>query len=345
MKYCEEYYSDLRKTILSVPGTDDLHCKKILITGATGLICSGVVDLLHTLNTEKNAGIEIIIAGRSAQRTAARFYEMKEGKDYRFAPYDATKPVSFDFPVDYIIHGACSASPAAYVKTPVEIMESNIIGIGNLLKYASDKAVKRVLYISSSEVYGKKEGNEPYKEDDYGFVDILNARAPYPSSKRAAETLLTAYGSEYGTDAVIVRPGHIYGPAITPSDDKATAQFTRNAVKGEPIIMKSAGMQLRSYTYFLDCASAVLTVLLKGEKGNAYNVSNPDSVITISRIAELIADAAGMKIKYEDPTATEAAGYNLMSNSSLDASKLLALGWKPLFCAREGAKKCVRLYF
>lgn len=117
---------------------------------------------------------------------------------------------------------------------------------------------KRLLYVSSSEVYGNKTGNQPYKEKDYGYVDILNQRACYPSAKRAAETLCTAYGQEYGLDTVIVRPGHIYGPTITETDSRASAQFTQNAIEGEDIVMKSAGMQMRSYCYVLDCAYPIL---------------------------------------------------------------------------------------
>lgn len=344
MKYCEEYNKDLIRVIENIPEAESLFGKSILITGATGLIGSGVTDLLHCLNTVKNAGIRILIAARNRRRVAERFYEMEEGRDYTFVQYDALLPVETNEHADFVIHGACNASPAAYVSEPVEIMESNITGIGNLLKYAADEKSQRVLYISSSEVYGQKTDGKPYSEEDYAFLDILNPRAPYPSSKRAAETLCVAYGLEYGVDSVIVRPGHIYGPAVTPSDNKATAQFTRNAVAGEPIVMKSAGTQLRSYTYFLDCASAILTVLIKGENGKAYNISNPDSVITISQIASCIAKAAGMQIKYEDPSALEAAGYNLMSNSSLDAGRLIALGWKPQFSPEEGAEKCVKFY-
>jgi nucleoside-diphosphate-sugar epimerase len=185
---------------------------------------------------------------------------------------------------------------------------------------------------------------EPFFENDYGFLDILNQRASYPSSKRAAETLCVAYSLEHGLDTVIVRPGHIYGPAVIPSDNRATAQFTRNAVKGEDIVMKSAGSQLRSYCYSLDCASAILAVLLNGEKENAYNISNPDSIITISAIAKELANAAGRNLTFENPADAEAKGYNLMSNSSLDSKKLEALGWQAEFSPAEGAKRCIEYY-
>jgi nucleoside-diphosphate-sugar epimerase len=223
-------------------------------------------------------------------------------------------------------------------------MAANFIGLNNLLSLAAKKNAKRVLYLSSSEVYGQKDSMDPYFENDYGFLDILNQRASYPSSKRAAETLCVAYSMEYNLDTVIVRPGHIYGPAVIPSDNRATAQFTRNAVNREDIVMKSAGSQLRSYCYSLDCASAILAVLLNGERENAYNISNPDSIITISAIAKAIANAAGRKLTFENPADAEAKGYNLMSNSSLDSKKLEGLGWYAVFSPEEGARRCVEFY-
>ena len=156
--------------------------------------------------------------------------------------------------------------------------------------------------------------------------------------------MCVAYGEEYGLDTVIVRPGHIYGPTITKSDSRASAQFTRSAAASEDIVMKSSGMQLRSYCYTADCASAVLSVLLNGESGNAYNISNPDSIVTISEIANAMAEAAGRKVIYEIPTEQERKGYNLMTNSSLDSAKLESLGWSACFNLREGAERTVSMY-
>lgn len=344
MKYTGEYWSDVSRVIPHIKGIETLFGSTVLITGGTGLICSGVVDILYYLNKEKSANIRIVLAGRSEEGTAKRFAHMAAGTDYAFEYYDATVAENLSVKADYMIHGASNANPAAYVSQPVETMASNFIGLNNLLKRAAETDAKRVLYLSSSEVYGQKDNMEPFFENDYGFLDILNQRASYPSSKRAAETLCVSYGMEYGLDTVIVRPGHIYGPAVIPSDNRATAQFTRNAVNREDIVMKSAGTQLRSYCYSLDCASAILAVLINGENGNAYNISNPNSIITISAIAKAIAKAAGTKVTFENPDDAEAKGYNLMSNSSLDSSKLEALGWGAEFSPDEGAACCVKYY-
>lgn len=343
MKYCEAYWEDVERVVQHIPNLETLHNSTILITGGTGMICSAVADILLFLNKKCNAEIRIILAGRSKERINKRFLGFAEGKDYVFKPYDATVHTDLQVHADYLIHGASNANPVIYAKEPVETMLANIVGINSLLDLAVRMNSHRLLYISSSEVYGNKREFRSYVEDDYGYVDILNQRASYPSSKRAAETLCIAYGWEYNLDTVIVRPGHIYGPTIIDSDSRASAQFTRNAAAGENIVLKSAGNQLRSYCYVLDCASAILTVLINGETGNAYNISNPYSIVTISDIAKALAKAANTEVVYEEMSELEKQGANMMTNSSLDSKKLEALGWSAAFSLEEGSRKTVEI--
>lgn len=344
VNYCEDYWQDVRLVSEQIPNLDRLYGKSILITGATGMICSAAAEILLYLNKEQNGKIHIILAGRNKERLQKRYYSFDEGKDYAFFHYDATSSKPITIKTDYIIHGASNADPGKFAKEPVETMLANIIGLNTLLKSAIDNQTKRLLYISSSEVYGQKNEKRPFKEDDYGFVDILNPRAAYPSSKRAAETLCSAYSAEYGLDTVMVRPGHIYGPTITNSDSRASAQFTRNAKAGRDIVMKSAGTQLRSYCYTMDCASAILTVLINGKCGEAYNISNSNSVVTIREMAEALAKAGKVNIVFENPSDLEKKSYNLMENSSLDSSKIESLKWKACFNMEQGAKKTIKFY-
>lgn len=341
MKYSDLYWDDVRRVVEHIPNVEALYSKSILITGATGLICSAVADILLYLNRENYANIEIVLAGRNKQKMAERFYIFCEGIDYTFLQYDATTSEIPEISVDFVIHGASNADPKNISKQPVETILSNVIGLSALFKSAKD--AQRILYISSSEIYGKKEDNSPYKEDDYYFVDILNPRASYPSSKRAAETLCAAYAKEYNRDFVIVRPGHIYGPTAAQSDSRASSQFPRDVLAGGNIVMKSQGTQLRSYCYCLDCASAILSVLLVGELGNAYNISNKDSLVTIRQMAEAFAIAGHSEVVFEIPSETEKASFNLMDNSSLDSSKIEELGWKAVFSMNEGAKHTLLL--
>ncbi|MCR5794286.1 MAG: NAD(P)-dependent oxidoreductase [Solobacterium sp.] len=342
MKYTQQYWEDADKALLSIPDPEKLFHKTILITGGTGMICSAVTEILVRLNERFDAGINILIAVRTEEEIETRFPGFLADKKLSFVKYDATKPEALDIHADYIIHAASNAHPAAYTAEPVETILGNVLGLNTLLSMAVRNGVQRLLYFSSSEIYGEKKEARPYVENDFGYVDILNPRACYPSSKRAAETLCVAYGQEYAIDTVIVRPGHIYGPTIGAWDTRASAQFSRDAAEGRNIVMKSAGAQLRSYCYTMDCASAILTVLLEGENGNAYNISNPQSICTIREIAEALAEAGGTEVVFENPSDLEKKGYNMMSNSALDSKKLESLGWKPAFDLKAGAERTVR---
>ena len=340
--YINLYSREIDKILVHIPNVEKLKNASVLVSGCTGMLCSAVVDVLLYLNAVRNYSINILLAGRDRARVDARFAYWK--KEYTFVDYDATayKSINADLNLDYVIHGASNASPKAYVKEPVETMLANSIGTKVLLDLAR-VCDARFLYVSSSEVYGKKESNKPYHENDYGYVDILNPRSCYPTSKRFAESLCSSYAAEHDVDTVIVRPGHIYGHTITASDDRASAQFTRSAVRGEDIIMKSTGAQLRSYCYVLDCASALLCVLLNGEKNNAYNISNPNSVVTIRMMAEALAKAGKVRILIDVPNEEEVKGYNLMDNSALDSQRITDLGWSGEYTMQSGADITVSL--
>lgn len=342
MRYFKRYLEDIERT-LKVNDFSGLRHKSILVTGATGLIGSAVVDELIWLNEKADYGIRILAASRNTESVWDRFIPYS-CKDY-FQPvqYDALEPFYPEESVDYIVCAASNAHPASIGKEPVETMLANLTGVHNLLEYAVKKECRRLLYVSSSEVYGQKDDNQPYKEEDYGYVNLLNPRSCYPNSKRAAETLCAAYQAEYGVDSVIVRPGHVYGPTQTVNDSRASAQFLKAAAEGKDIVMKSTGLQMRSYCHCLDCASALLIILLKGKKGEAYNISNPDSVVSIRDFAEACASASGMSVRYEIPTDVEKTTYNMMGNSALNADKLMKLRWKGIWNLNSGVQESVKL--
>lgn len=338
--YSKQYWKDIESVIENIPNLKKIEGKSVLVTGATGMICSAVVEILLYLQ-KKGLHISLYLAGRNEERMRVRFEKFVEGVDYIFVQYDATEEIKFNIEPDYIIHGASNANPTIYSQKPVETMLGNIVGIKNLLQLAEKKENSRILYISSSEVYGNLDIKRSYKEEDYGYFDILNPRACYPSAKRAAETLCASYWNEYGVESIIVRPGHIYGPTITKNDSRASAQFTRCAVRNKDIIMKSMGLQMRSYCYSLDCATAIIAALLNGKTGNAYNISNKSSIVSIREIAEAFANYSGVRVVFECPSELEKKGYNMMLNSSLDATKLEKLGWKAKFDLKTGVAKTV----
>ena len=178
------YKNDLNKIFESLDKIEQLNGKSIFITGATGLIGSAIVDFLIFIAKNKKLEIEIFIGVRSPDKAYRLF-----GKAVNYIIYDATKHINLDYKFDYIIHAASPANPTEYVKNPVGTMLSNLLGTNELLAYSNLNAVNKFLYISSSEVYGIKNNKEPYRENEYSYLDILNDRACYPSSKRAAESL------------------------------------------------------------------------------------------------------------------------------------------------------------
>lgn len=337
------WITDLDETINSLPELAELHHQKVLITGAGGLICSAVVDLLIRYNETKQGSIRILAAGRSMDKILSRFEPYSRKQYFQFLYYDAASSAALDVDCDYVIHGASNASPGKIVREPVETMLSNFCGVTELLRCIQRGNSKRLLYISSSEVYGKKQSNLPYTEDEYGYIDLLNPRNSYSIGKRAAETMCISFAEEYGIDAVIVRPGHIYGPTSSMDDNRVSSAWAFDAAAGRNIVMKSDGAQLRSYCYCLDCASAIIRLLLHGKNREAYNISNPDSIISIKKMAEILSQASGVKLIQEMATEQEAKGFNPMQNSSLNSHKLQELGWKGLFDAKTGLAHTVKV--
>ena len=341
---CSKWIEDIDAVLNVIPEIEQLTGRSVLITGAAGLVCSAVVDVLFRYNDTHDSHIHIICAGRSIEKMKERFADMVHRPDFTYVQYDATKSDNrFPIKVDYIIHGASNAFPSLVMKEPVETMLGNFLGIKNLLDLAKKCGAKRVLYISSSEIYGQKDNNEPFSEGEYGFVDLLNPRSSYAISKRAAETLCVSYSAEYAIETVIVRPGHIYGPTASPADTRVSSAWAFDAANGNDIIMKSDGEQIRSYCYCLDCASAILKVLLSGENNHSYNISNRDSIISIRQMANILAKITGIQLRMELPKESEKKSFNPMRNASLRSDNLNNLGWYGRFDAENGFRRTVEI--
>ena len=317
---------------------EEFSGQRILVTGATGLIGGCLVDALM-LNPNRN--YQIYASGRNKQRALDRFKEFYEFDDFHFVEYDVLYPLNCDVDFDYIIHAASYASPNAFVQNPVEVMKSNIIGVSNLIEFGLAHQMKRFLYISTGEIYGEGDGRV-FDEEYSGYVNCLIPRSCYPSSKRAAETLCVSYAAEYGADVVIARPCHVYGPNFSEKDNRVYAQFIRNILNDSDIIMKSTGEQFRSWCYVVDCVSALLYILLKGEKGQAYNIADSQSVISIKELAETIAEIGNKSVIMEVPSVSESLGYNVVTKSVFLTEKLEALGWSVEGTMKEKLEKTLK---
>lgn len=317
---------------------DKLSGCNILVTGATGLIGGCLVE---SLMMNPNRDYHVYASGRNEERARQRFADFADDEAFHFIQYDVLKPLKSDVKFDYIIHAASNASPNFFAQKPVEIIKSNINGVANLMEYGLQHGMQRFLYVSSGEVYGEGDGRE-FTEDYSGYVNCATPRACYPSSKRAAETLCVSYAAEYGADVVIARPCHVYGPRFTEQDNRVYAQFIRNVLHGEDIEMKSTGEQFRSWCYVVDCVSALLHILLKGESGEAYNIADAESNISIRELAEMIAHIGGKNVVIDIPENDEKKGFNVVSKSVFSTNKIELLGWKPKTRIGLGIKKTIR---
>ena len=338
------YLEDLVATSQDVTDIKSLHGSSILITGCTGTIGSWIADTLLLYNELNAADMKIILAGRNIERMKAHFEKCPTASPV-YAHFDLGEAPEWDFPVDYIIHAAGNAHPAAFNGDPCGTITGNILGTWNLLKYGLDHGCKRFLYISTGEVYGQGDLSlESFEETNGGYVDPTSPRSSYPNSKRAAETLCASFTAQYGMETVIVRPSHTYGPCVTPTDSRANVQFLKNGFDGSDIVMKSAGTQERSYTYVADCASAALTVLLKGKKGNAYNSAVPEARATIAEFAQAVANASGTKVIFADPTEADLANRTPIAKQVLSSAKAESLGWRGRYDVRTGVSHTLKIW-
>ena len=171
------------------------------------------------------------------------------------------------------------------------------------------------------------------------IIDQTVLRNGYPESKRCCELLVRSYVDEYGVNATIARLPSVYGPTMLKSDSKAHAQFIRNALNGENIVLKSKGEQIRTYCYVIDAVSALFKILLSGQNGEIYNISNENSVASIADVAKMCADIAGTEVVFDLPDSTEARGFSRSKNCILDNEKLRALGWKGIYSLRDGLEE------
>lgn len=315
------------KDIAEVAGTElpweQLQGCNILVTGATGLLGSCLIDvLMHRVDGDYH----VYAAGRNEARANKLFQKYQTDARFHFLKYNVMCPLQSDHSFQYIIHAASNASPSFFADNPVEVMKANVVGIINLLEYGREHELRRLMYVSTGEVYGEGDGRV-FTEEYSGCVDSMKSRSCYPSSKRAAETLCAAYVAEYGMDIVVARPSHTYGPHFTESDNRVYAQFIRNVLNGEDIVMKSDGAQYRSWCYVVDCVKGLLYVLLKGKTGEAYNVADTYSNISIRQLAEMVAEIGGSKVVLDLPSDTERKGYNPVTKSVFSTEKLELLGW------------------
>lgn len=284
-------------------------------------------------------GIRIIALSRNEETARKRFGAYWGHKMFRYLSCDVNKGIPECGHVDYIIHAASNTHPKLYAQDSIGTITSNVIGTKNLLDYGVSHEAGLFCFVSSVEVYGENRGDtEKFDENYLGYIDCNTLRAGYPESKRVGETLCNAYGETYHMDFVIPRLSRVYGPTMLKSDTKAISQFIKKAAAGENIVLKSEGMQKYSYSFVTDAAAGILYSMVFGVSGEAYNIADEESDITLKELAEYLAGTAGTTVVFELPKEKEKKGYSTATKAMLDASKLRKLGWIARVHMKEGLK-------
>lgn len=324
---------------------DELRNKTFLITGATGLIGSLLVKYLLYANRALGLNATVYAVVRNTEKADRIFAEEKtDALSYIVADL-AKEKVNCESTCDYIIHAAAVTASKVMVSDPVGTIRTAIDGTERMLQLAVEKKVRSFIYISSMEIYGQPKTDGKTAEKDLGYVDIETVRSCYPEGKRMCECLCTAYAAQYGVNVISARLAQTFGAGILPSENRVFAQFARSAVNGENIVLHTTGDSEGNYVYTADAIAAILTLLVKGAAGEAYNIANEESHITIRNMAELVAtEIAGGKIQavIDIPEDSASLGYAPPVKMWLDASKMRGLGWKPEIGLVDAYKRMIR---
>ena len=338
----EQYMEDVHYVAqLNLPW-EKLRNKSLMLSGATGLIGSFLVDVILEKNLIDHLNCTVYALGRNEKKANERFSKYINDSRYKFIQYDVKLPLDYEGKekIDYILHLAANTHPMLYATDPIGTITTNIIGVQNMLEFAVEHQATRFAFASSNEVYGENRGDVELFDEDYcGYIDCNTLRAGYPESKRCGEALCQAYKTQKDLDVVVLRVTRSYGPTMLMSDSKAISQFIKKGLAGEDIVLKSAGTQYYSYTYMADAVSGLLYALLSGENGEAYNIAEEQSDIMLKDLAAIIAGFNGKQVVFEIPDAVEAAGYSKATKARLNGEKLKKLGWTPRYTIQTGLER------
>lgn len=319
-----------------------LQGKTVLITGATGMLASYVVFFLVYLNERYGLDMHFVLMVRNLQKCRQRFGIYVDKAYVHVITSDINQPLTYDKKVDFIIHAASLASPQYYGKMPVEVAAPNVIGTYYLLKFAQEQNVSSFLFFSSGDIYGEMPvGMGNITEDMGGVMDPLAVHSCYGESKRMGETWCAAFAREHHVPVSIVRIGHTYGPTMdVENDPRVFAAFMKCIYHGQDITMLSDGTAKRPFCYIADAVAAFMLILLRGERGAAYNMCNSAEFLSMSELAaiminlrpelelKIIKKQRASNVEYVENTGNKA-------NKPIE-TKLKSLGWECHYDSRRG---------
>lgn len=315
---------------LNIPW-EELKGKHILVTGATGLIGYGIVSTLLYCSEQRNLNITVYALARSLEKYQRRYEKhIKRFERLYCIESDIKDYTFFEEDIDFIIHAASETSSENFIKKAVETLDTAFLGTKNIMELSRIKKCKSVVYLSSMEVYGYPEKGQKVRESNECTFNPLIARNSYPLSKVICENLCYSYYNEYQVPTKIIRLTQTFGPGIEPTDRRVFAEFSKCAHEHKDIVLHTKGDTSRSYLYTADAITAILTILLTGEAGKAYNVANETTYCSILEMANLVAQIGKCDVKIQ-LTDTDKLGYANTLYMDLDTSRIRDLGWLPKY--------------
>ena len=304
-----------------------LEGKKILITGASGLIGRAIVTELLSHEWKKPAKVVALV--RDENRARECFKALPQA-NLEYLVCDVCDLQPQDMGVDYVIHGANHTASRSFVEQPADVISGAVKGTENVLNFARANKVKGLVYLSSMEVYGSPETDGKIYENSPSYLDSTSVRSSYPESKRLCECLCAAYYSQYGVPAKVVRLTQTLGEGVAYNDNRLFAELARCVIEGRDVVLKTTGETRRSYLYVGDAVSAILTVLGSGKCCEAYNAANESTYCSVINLAQTVAATFGDgKVKVViDTEGAESRGFAPTLKMNLATDKLRNLGWK-----------------
>jgi nucleoside-diphosphate-sugar epimerase len=333
---------DVLRIILDNPSLRNLKDCTVAITGASGMIGKYIVNTLILLNEEYNANIKILALVRNKYKLDNYIIS---NKNVSVVIYDVINKLEYDGEVDYFIQAASPASPLIMKEKPLETNFANTVGTANTLMFGIEKKVKKYLFISSREIYGQPSLNQElfYEDGVLGQVNPLIPRNGYAEGKKAAENMCVSAKEEYNLDTKIVRLAHTYGPFMSVNDGRVQADFLKNVINNENIVMKSEGLAVRTYTYVADAVNAIFKVLLDS-KDIVYNISNEYDKISIKELAELLVRLYSdrgikliTKINHDNDKGNSSFTLGILSSKKIREE----LKWEPIYSIEDGFRRTV----
>ena len=318
--------------------------KAIYITGVSGFIGSLLAKTFLCYNRMKSGNVKIYGLARNKDKIKKIFGDNLNNDKLVFIYEDIVNIKGLPEDINYVFHCASVTQSKKFVNEPVETINTAYIGCKNILEFGNSVDIEGIVYLSSLEVYGYvKDGLMGIKENDFGYIDINNVRSSYSEGKRICECLCNSYAKEYNLPVKIARLTQTFGAGIEYNDSRVFAEFAKCIIEKRDIILHTEGKTVRNYCYSSDAIVALLYIALYGEKGEAYNVANKETLISIKEMAEmLIKEFANGKTKliYEIEK-LEKFGYNQEIQINLNTEKLEKLGWKSTIYLKEMYRRLI----